>query len=37
MTIILDGQNLTVGKLVQIARHGERMELYCHGISPMEY
>lgn len=27
MTIILDGSNLTIEKLVQIARHGEKLEL----------
>jgi histidine ammonia-lyase len=28
MTIVLDGQSLTVEKLVQIARHGEKVELH---------
>ncbi len=28
MTIVLDGQSLTVEKLVRIARHGEKVELH---------
>ena len=27
MSIILDGSNLTIGKVVQIARHNEKVEL----------
>jgi histidine ammonia-lyase len=32
MTIILDGQNLTVGKLVQIARDGAKVELHPEAV-----
>jgi len=32
MTIVLDGQNLTVEKVVQIARHGEKVELHTDAL-----
>ena len=32
MTIVLDGQNLTVGKLVHIARDGTNMELHPDAV-----
>ena len=32
MTIVLDGQNLTVGKLVQIARDGAKVELHPEAV-----
>ncbi len=32
MTIILDGSNLTVEKLVRIARHGEKVELHREAL-----
>jgi histidine ammonia-lyase len=32
MTIILDGQNLTVGKLVHIARDGAKVELHLEAV-----
>jgi histidine ammonia-lyase len=32
MTIVLDGSNLTIEKLVQIARHGEKVELAADAL-----
>jgi histidine ammonia-lyase len=32
MTIVLDGQNLTVEKLVQVARHNEKVELHPNAL-----
>ncbi len=32
MTIVLDGSGLTIGKLVRIARHGEKVELSAEAV-----
>jgi len=32
MTIVLDGSNLTIEKLVRIARHGEKIELHADAL-----
>jgi histidine ammonia-lyase len=36
MTIVLDGTNLTLEKLVQIARHGEKVELHPSALARIQ-